>query len=150
MPVNTNISMASAKAALDALVDRLDTGTGSNPRLRIYNGTQPGRPDDAITTQTLLAEVDLGAAAVFGNATTGTGGSIDTATATASAILPKSQTSATASGTASWFRVVNKGTTAIIDGSVGTATSDLILDNTSIATGQTVKINTWKVKLPCE
>ncbi len=150
MAVNTNIAMAAAKAALDAVVDLLDGGTAANARLRIYDGTQPGRPDDAVGTQTLLAEIDLGTAAVFGAATTGTGTLSNTATATASAILPKTCTSATASGTATWFRAVDKDATAIIDGSVGTAAADLILDNTSIATGQTVKLNSWKVKLPAE
>ena len=150
MAADTNISMAAAKAALDAVVDRLDTGTAANARLRIYDGSQPGRPDDAVGTQTLLAEIDLGTAAVFGAATTGTGTLANTATATASGILPKTCTSATATGTATWFRAVNKDETAIIDGSAGTATADLILDNTSIATGQEVKLNSWKVKLPCE
>lgn len=148
MPADTNISMAAAKAALDAVIDRLDTGTGGNARLRIYSGTQPGRPDDAVGTATLLCEIDLGTAAVFGNATTGTGTLANTAVATASGILPKSQTSATASGTAAWFRAVNKGGTAIIDGSVGTSSADLILDNTSIASGQTVTLNSWQVRLP--
>jgi len=150
MAVDTNISMASAKAALDAVVDRLDTGTAANARLRIYDGSQPGRPDDAVGTQTLLAEIDLGTAAVFGAAATGTGTLANTATATASAILPKTCTAATASGTAAWFRAVNKDATAIIDGSVGTSDADLILDNVSIASGQEVKLNSWKVKLPCE
>lgn len=150
MVANTNISMASAKAALDAVIDRLDTGTGGNARLRIYSGTQPGRPDDAINTGTnaLLVEIDLGTAAVFGAAATGTGTLADTAVATASGILPKSNASATASGTAAWFRAVNKGGTAIIDGSVATSTADLILDNTSIAAGQQVTINSWQVRYP--
>lgn len=149
MAVDPGISMAAAKAALNAIVDRLDTGTGANARVRIYNGTQPADPDVAITTQTLLAEIDLGAATVFGAAATGTGGSANSATATAT-VLPKTQTSATAAGTATWFRAVNKNTTgvAIIDGSVATASADMIIDNASIAVGQTVKLNSWKVKLP--
>lgn len=149
MAVNTNLSKAGAKAALDALIDKLDTGTGANARLRIYSGTQPADPDTAPGTgNTLLAEIDLGTAAVFGNAATGTGGSASSVTATASAILPKTDSSANASGTAAWFRAVNKGTTAVIDGSVGTSSADLILDNVSIAAGQSVKLNSWKVKLP--
>lgn len=150
MAVDTNISMAAAKAALNAVVDLLDVGTAANARLRIYSGTQPGRPDDAVTTQTLLAEIDLGAAAVFGAAATGTGTLANTATATASAILPKSDTAANATGTAVWFRAVSKNAVGVIDGSVGTSSADLILDNTSINAGQTVKLNSWKVKLPAE
>jgi hypothetical protein len=150
MAADTNISKAAAKGALDNIIDRLDTGTGANARLRIYDGTQPADPDTAITTQTLLAEIDLGTLAVFGAATTGTGASSGSATATASAILPKSDSSADSSGTASWFRAVNKGATAIIDGSAGESadTPDLTLDNKVINTGQTVILNSWKVKLP--
>jgi hypothetical protein len=152
MAADTNVSMAVAIAALDTFVNSIDGGTASNPRLRIYDGSQPGRPDDATDTQTLLAEIDLGSAAVFSNATTGTGTKSNSATAHCTAILPKTCTSATASGTASWFRVVDKDGTAVIDGSAGLsgASPDLVLDNTSIATGQEVKLNVWSVKLPCE
>jgi len=149
MAANTNISMASAQAALNAVVDRLDLGTAANPRLRIYDGTQPGRPDDAITTQTLLAEIDLGTAAIFGAATTGTGTETNTAVATA-ANLPKADASANATGVAAWFRAVDKDGTGIIDGSAGMSNADLILDNTSIASGQSVTLSSWKVKLATE
>jgi hypothetical protein len=38
---------------------------------------------------------------------------------------------------------------AIIDGSVGTGTAfDMVIDNTAIAAGQTVKLNSWKIRLP--
>jgi len=149
--VNTNISIASAKAALDAVVDRLDTGTGANAKVEIYDGSQPDSPDDAVGTQTKLASIDLGTSTpVFKAASTGTGTETNTAVASATTGLPASDTSATASGTATWFRAINKGGTAIIDGSVGTSSADLILDNCSIASGQTVKLNTWVVKLPKE
>lgn len=143
MAFDTNISIASALAAVDAVVDIIDTGTGANARLRIYDGSQPASPDVAPGTQTLLAEIDLGAATVFGAAATET----NSAAATASGILPKTQTSATATGTASWFRAVDKGTNALIDGTVGTSGTDMILDNTSITLGQEIRLNTWKVKL---
>jgi hypothetical protein len=143
MAYDTNISIAAAKAAVDSVVDRLDLGTAANCRVRIYDGSQPASPDVAVGTQTLLAEIDLGTATIFGAA--GTSG--NSATATASAILPKTQTSATAAGTASWFRAVDADTTAVIDGTVGTSGTDMVIDNTSIAVGQEVKILTWKIKL---
>jgi len=149
MAVNTNITIAMAIAALDVIVDKLDVGTAANARLRIYSGAQPDSPDDAVGTGTLLAEIDLGTAAIFGAAATGTGGSANTAVATA-ANLPKTQTSATASGTAAWFRAVDKDAGSVIDGSVGAADADLILNNTSIASGQEVSISSWIVKLPKE
>ena len=145
MANDTNVSMAAAIAAVDAVVDLLDAGTAANARVRIYDGSQPADPDVAIGTQTLLAEIDLGTATVFGAAATGTG---DSAVATASGILPKTQTSATAAGTAVWFRAVNKDATAILDGTVGTASCDMIIDSTSIAQGQEVRLNTWAVKMP--
>lgn len=148
MAVNTNVSKTPAKTALNAVVDSLDTGTGANARVRIYSGTQPASPDTAIGTQTLLAEIDLGTAAVFGAAATGTGGSASSVTANASAILPKSDASANATGTAAWFRAINKAGTAKIDGSVGTSSADMIIDSTSITAGQVVKLNSWKIKLP--
>lgn len=148
MAVNTNIAKAIAKSALDAVVDSLDTGTGANARVRIYAGSQPASPDTAVGTQTLLAEIDLGTPAVFGAATTGTGGSASSVTANASSILPKSDSSANATGTATWFRAINKGGTAKIDGSVGTSSADMIIDSTSITASQVVKLNSWKIKLP--
>ena len=145
MANDTNISMAAAIAACDAIVNLIDGGTGTNPMLKIYNGSQPADPDTAVGGQTLLATIDLGSATVFGNAATGTG---DFAEATASAILPKSDTTAAATGTATWFRVLNKSGTAIIDGTVGTSGCDLNLDSASITAGQTVKINTWAFRMP--
>lgn len=145
MAFDTNISIASAKAAVDAVVDLIDVGTGANSRIRIYDGSQPASPDVAIGTQTLLAEIDLGAATIFGAAGTET----NSAAATASAVLPKTQASATASGTATWFRGVNASSSpvALIDGTIGTSGTDMILDNTSITAGQEIRLNTWKVKL---
>jgi hypothetical protein len=53
---------------------------------------------------------------------------------------------AAATGTASWFRLwQSNGTTPIMDGDVSTAASDLNLNNTSIATGQTVSVTSFAV-----
>lgn len=148
MALNTNLAKAVAKAVVDAAVDLMDGGTAGNPTLKILAGAQPASPDTG--SGTTLATIDLGTAAVFGAATTGTGGDAGYITATASSILPKTDTSATASGTAAWFRAFNKDATAIISGSVGTnsTTADLVLDNTSITAGQEVKLNSWKVRFP--
>jgi len=150
MALATRAAKAAIKAAVDAVVDRLDLGTAANARLRLYDGTQPASPDTAIntTTNNLIAELDLGTAA-FGAATTGTGAEASYIKADA-ANLPATNTAATATGTPTWFRAVNKDAAAVIDGSVGTntTTADLVLDNTSIVAGQTVKANSWKVRMP--
>lgn len=148
MALNTNLAKAAAKAAVDAVVDSFDTGTGAaGAKVQIYDGSQPASPDVAVGTQTKLAEITLSGTA-FGAATTGTGTETNYIIANCAG-LAKSDTNADASGTAAWFRCVNKGGVAKIDGSVGasTASFDMSLDNLSINATQTVKLNTWKVRL---
>ena len=119
-PKRTNLA---ASTEADAVCALLNTGW-----LRIYDQTQPVTADTAIGAQVLLAELRWNATA-FGAASNGV--------ATANAIT--SDTSANATGTASWFRAFKSdGTTAVFDGSVGTATADLIINTTSIVTGAQV------------
>jgi len=125
MALNPHLSHATANAAANAVVDLLDSGY-----IRIYTASQPANADTAISDQTLLAELRFGATA-FGAASDGV--------ATAEAITQDA--SANATGTASWFRALKSdGTTVVFDGSVGTATADLILTSTSIVETQPVSI----------
>ena len=56
--------------------------------------------------------------------------------------MPKSDTSADATGTAAAARIRDSNNTDIITGlTVGTSGTDIVLDSTSITTGQTVTIN---------
>lgn len=147
MAINTNVAKAAVKASVDAVVVKLDSGTAATAaKVQIYSGSQPASADAAAGTGTKLAEITLSATA-FGAAATGTGGETSYIIANAAG-LAKSDTSADASGTAAWFRAVDKDGSAVIDGSVGanTTTYDMSLDNTSIASGQTVKLNSWKVR----
>lgn len=126
MALNPKLANASASAAADAVVDLLDAGL-----LRIYDGTQATNADTAVGAQVLLAELTFGTPA-FGAASNGV--------ATANAIT--SDSSANATGTASWFRAVrSNGTTVVFDGSVGTATSDLVLNSVAIQAGAAVSIS---------
>jgi hypothetical protein len=146
MALQTRISIAAAIDAVDAVADRAENGTGANCKVLIYNGSQPASPDATVGGATLLASIDLGTTTpVFGNATTNG----NYAEATASAILPKSDTSANATGTAAWFRATDQGGNAFIDGDVGTSTgtADMAIDSTAITAGQTVKLNSWKIRL---
>lgn len=135
MAVNPVISNVAAIAACNAIVDLIDGGSGAG-KIMIYDGTQPADVSIAVSTQTLLAELVLSDPA-FGAAADGTG----KATATASAITEDS--SANASGTATWFRVVDSDDTAIIDGSVGTSSADLVLNDVSIVAAGPVAISSW-------
>lgn len=142
MALAPRISNAAAKAACDAIVDRLDLGTGTaTGLLRIYDGTQATDPDTAVGAQVKLAELTLSNPAFGAAADAAPGGR-----ATASAITADS--SADATGTASWFRAVDRDGVAVIDGSVGTATADLILGSVSITAGVNVSVTSWTVTVP--
>jgi hypothetical protein len=122
------LSNAAASAAADAVVDLLDNGY-----IRIYDGSKPATADTAVGAQTLLAELRWNATA-FGAASNGV--------ATANAITADS--SANATGTASWFRALGSdGTTVYFDGDVGTSGADLNLNSTSIVSGVNVAISSF-------
>lgn len=126
MASNLQLSTAAQNAEVDALMALANTGY-----IRLYTTAQPANANTAIGAQTLLATLRFGATA-FGASSSGT--------ATANAIT--SDTSAAATGTATWFRVLKSdGTSVLWDGSVGTATADLVLNTTSIVTGATVAIS---------
>jgi hypothetical protein len=133
------ISNDAAIAMCDALVDLLDAGAGAG-YIEIRTGSQPATVETA-ASGTLLATLALSDPA-FGDAADDDPG----AKATANAI--SDDTSADNTGTAGWFRAYDSDDTAIIDGSAGTSGTDLILDDASIVSGQTVKINSWTVTMP--
>lgn len=142
MAVNTNVSKTPAKAALDAIVDSLDTGTGT-ATVEICTGAQPNSPDTG--TPTVICTIDL-PATTFQASTTGTG--TESAYIIAQDNFATLTGTATGTGTASFFRAKNKSGVAKIDGSVGLATADMIIDNTSIAATQKVKLTSWKIRFP--
>lgn len=119
------------------MLDEITSDIGSNGLLRIYSGTQPAGPGTAITTQTLLAQLALSATAA---------GAASSGVLTFSSIT--SDSSADASGTATWFRITTSGGTGILDGTVGTSSADLILNTTSIVAGGPVSVTSLTVTLP--
>lgn len=125
------ITNAAASASADAVVDLIDAGAGAG-KLRIYDGSKPATADTAISSQVLLAELTFSDPA-FGAASNGV--------ATASSITADS--SANASGTATWFRIVDSNNVAIMDGTVGTSGADLNLDSVSITIGQSVSVTSF-------
>ena len=116
-------------AARNAMLDGITSTVGGSAKLRIYDGSQPAGPGTAVTTQVLLAELTC-------NATFAPAAS--SGVLTLNAITQDS--SADATGTASWFRIVTSGNTAVIDGSVSTSGADMNLNSTSIVSGGTVSI----------
>jgi len=116
----------------DAMMDAITTRAGASALLRIYDGSRPATGGAATT---LLAELTCNAtfapAAVNG-------------VLTLNAIAD--DTSANATGTATWFRIVQSdGSTHVLDGDVGTSGSDLNLDSVSIVTGGTVSVTSFVI-----
>lgn len=134
------LTNAVAIIGLDAIVDSFDDGTAAV--INIYDGTVPADADTAITTQNLLAQLTM-AATAFGAAADDTPGAI----ATAAAIT--GDASADATGTATFFRVLNQsGGTVKAQGTVGTSGADLNLNTVSITAGSTVDITSFTILLP--
>jgi hypothetical protein len=132
MAANVHITAARRNAMIDNLAGQFNSGL-----LRIYDGTQATNADTAVGAQVLLAELTFNATA-FGAASAGV--------ATANAIT--SDTSANATGTASWFRcTASNGTTVLLDGSVGTSGSDLNLNSVAIQSAATVAVTAFTLTM---
>jgi len=128
-----HMSNAAVSAEADALSDLLDNGY-----IRIYSGTQPATADTALSGNTLLAELR------FANPASGaaSNGVITWSTIT-------SDTSADATGTATFYRALKSdGTSVVMDGSVGTSGADLNLNSTAIQSGAQVDITSFTHTVP--
>lgn len=115
----------------NGMLDVVTSNVGASGLLRIYDGT---RPATGGTATTKLAELT-------GNATfapSASGGVL-----TLNSITQDS--SADATGTATWFRWVTSGGTFCIDGNVGTSGSDLNLTTTSIVATQPVSVTSFTI-----
>jgi hypothetical protein len=135
MAANFQLTASARNGACNGIVDLLDaSGSGT---IKIYSGTQPATADTALSGNTLLATITCSATA-FGSASSGV--------ATLAGV-PLSAT-AVATGTASFFRAADGGGTTVCDGSVGTSSADLVLNTTSITSGNTVQITSWTVTVP--
>lgn len=116
----------------NAMLDEITVGAGASALLRIYDGTRPVTGGAATT---LLAELTCNA--TFAPAASG-------GVLTLNAITQDS--SANATGTATWFRIVKSdGTTHVLDGNVGVSGLDLNLTTTSIVAGQPVSITSFTI-----
>lgn len=113
-------------------LDEITTQAGASALLRIYDGTRPATGGAATT---LLAELVC-------NATFAPAAAAGLLTLNAIA----SDTAANATGTATWFRIVqSNGTTHVMDGNVGTSGSDMNLNSVSIVVGGTVAITSFTI-----
>ena len=118
----------------------IDAGTAAV--INIYDSTVPADADTALGAQVLLAQLTCSATAFTSVADAAPG-----AIATFASIT--SDSSADATGTASFFRILTQsGGTVVGQGTVGTSSADLILNTVSITSGSTVSITSATITLP--
>ncbi|MEL6420554.1 MAG: hypothetical protein AAFQ55_18290 [Pseudomonadota bacterium] len=124
---------AARNTAIDAVAALVNGGS-----LRIYSGTAPADADASLGGATLLAELPLGNPA-FGSALAGV--------ATANTITADS--SADATGTPSFFRLLaSNGTTVVYQGTAGASGQELNLSDLSsgqIVSGGSVSVSSLTI-----
>ena len=122
-----NLSQQTATAALNTIIAQFNSAV-----ITIYSGVQPASPETALSGNTALVAGTY-AATAFSAPTYVSPNMQSTASFTAASYAP------TASGTATFARVVESGGTIVIaDLTVGTSGTDIIIGSTSIATGTNV------------
>ena len=115
----------------NARLDAVESTAGTTAVLKIFSGAVPANCAAADPTGTLVS-ITL-PSDWMNNASAGSKTKLGTWSGTASG-----------TGTAASFRIYEStATTCHIQGSCGLGTGDLQLDNTSIATNQTVTVNTF-------
>ena len=123
--------------ALDTLKTAIDAGAGAGT-IKVYNGTQPTTANDAITSQTLLATLTFSDPC----------GSTSSGTLTMSAITQDS--SADATGTATWARIADSTGSTVFDVDVTNtgAGGTLQFNTTSFVIGGPVLISAFTITVP--
>lgn len=121
MAIGMNVTLRNSR------LDAITTFAGNGAFLRIYSGTQPAT-GGAVTT--LLAELVCASPFAAGAAS---------GVLTLGAIA--SDSSANATGTATWARIVKAdGTTHVLDCTVGTSGADINLNTVSIVASAAVSV----------
>ena len=125
----SNFFLSNFSANLEAQSLNIGSAFGG-ATLIVYSGTQPANANTALSGNTALATFTLPAAG---------SNTVSVNQITFGAI---SNVTAGNSGTATFFRITN-GANTICDGSVGTASADLILNSVVISSGATVSITSF-------
>lgn len=130
------ITNAVASAMANAFTTALDAGTAGI--IEIYDSTIPTNADTAVGAQTKLATLTFSASS-FGAASNGV--------ITAASIT--SDSSADATGTASWARLLTQsGGTTIADVDVGTSGATINFNTVSFVSGSTISITSFTFTMP--
>ena len=125
------MALAYSSTVRNGMLDQITSAIGASGLLRIYDGT---RPASGGTATTLLAQLALSVT----SAPAASGGVL-----TFNAITQDS--SADATGTATWGRVTTSGGTFVIDFSISTSGSDMNMTTTSIVATQPVSCSSFVI-----
>lgn len=131
MALNPKTSTARRNASLDSAFDVLNSG-----HLMIYDSTQPTDADTALGAQVKLADLSFGVTAFAAAAS---------ASKAANSITQDS--SADATGTATWGTLVvtTRATTGSLDFSVGTSSANLNMNSVAISSGAAVSVSSFTI-----
>lgn len=133
---NLRITAAVRNSMLDTLRTAMDAGAGA-ATCKIYTGTQPANADTGLSGNTLLGTLTFTDPAAPG---------ASSGTLTFSAITQDS--SADATGTATWARIADSTGTTIFDCDAGTSGTTIILNTASIVAGGPISITSATLSIP--
>lgn len=139
MPFKLAASMAIA--ALNALVAKVDTGTPDS-RVIVYSGTVPAGVDTAIGAQVVLATLPLPDPSFDG--------AVDETSVVRATLKTVATVQAVASGTASFFRILDGDDAVLAQGTVTEAGGggDMIINNEDVILGGDVTITSFSLTFP--
>jgi hypothetical protein len=125
--------------ALDEITALVDAGSGPG-KIRIYSGTAPANADAALSGNTLLAELPLSDPS-FPAASSGT--------LTLDVTPVPEDTSADATGTATFFRILDSDNNPVMQGTVSATGGggDLQLNTTSIVAAGPVRVTSLTISI---
>lgn len=127
------MALTIAAASAQAMGAALATNIGAGAIIEIRSGAKPATPETA-ATGTLLVSITIS------GSFTSSGGVLTAADPASAA--------PSAPGTAGHFRLKTSGGTAVLDGTVGTAGTDMTLGSTTITTGVNVDLGVPTITVP--
>lgn len=137
-----SLSTSFADAMAEAAALYIDDNSGNAAKVVLYDGTRPATIDDAITTQTVIAEIDLpsGIPFVF---------KIATDDYVAWELSTSSPAFIDTAGNVSFFRLFNNLGEAIMDGDVTdpSGSGDMKISMVAVTQGFLVKIISFVYKI---
>jgi hypothetical protein len=136
IPLESYAAIQLSVRVRNAMLDAMETTIGTSAHIQIWAGTKPADCATTAVGQTKLVDFTL-ASDWATNASLGS-----------KAFAAITGTAAVATGTAAFYRLTDSTDTSLSCDEQGTITAtggggDMTIDNTSIATGQTVNITGW-------